>query len=217
MSSRKTESLSELAYNYIKNNILNLTYLPGSILTESGLAAELNISRMPIRTAVIALENEGLLTSEHYKSIKVKEITRKDILEIYQLRELLEVNALKMIFDLKKTYEYSYRIEEKVVRMKAAQNDSYKWEKADTEFHMEIVSVYENERINRIYSNNQNELVRIGILSKKSKDHVEHIIKRLYEFVEYVRNDSYEKALEILMIDHITSGKDMALKQVEKK
>lgn len=216
MSSRKTESLSDLAYNHIKNNILDLTYLPGAILTESGLAAELNISRMPIRTAVIALENEGLLTSEHYKSIKVKEITRKDILEIYHLRELLEVNALKTIFDLKKTYEYSYRIEEKVVRMKAAQNDFYKWEKADTEFHMEIVSVYENERINRIYSNNQNELVRIGILSKKSKDHVEHIIKRLYEFVEYIRNDSFEKALEILMIDHITSGKDMALKQVEK-
>lgn len=217
MLSKKTESLSDLAYNHIKENILNLKYSPGSILTESGLAAELNMSRMPIRTAVIALENEGLLISEHYKSIKVKEITEKDILEIYQLRELLEVNALKMIFELKKTYEYSYRIEEKTVRMRAAQNDFYKWEKADTELHMEIVSIYENERINRIYNNNQDELVRIGILSKKSKAHVEHINKRLDKFVECIRNNIYDEALEILMIDHITSGKDMALKQIGKK
>lgn len=216
MSSKKTESLSDVAYNYIKNNILNLTYPPGSILTESGLATELNISRMPIRTAVTALENEGLLISEHYKSIKVKEIKKKDILEIYQIRELLEGNALKMIFDLNKTHEYSYRIEEKAVRMRAFQDDFYKWEQADTELHMEIVSIYENERINRIYINNQNELVRIGILSKKSKEHLEHINQRLEKLVEYIRSNSFDEALELLMTDHITSGKDMALKQIEK-
>ena len=214
MSTNKNQSLTDLAYDYIKNNIISLKYPPGSILTESGLANELNISRMPIRTAVIALKNEGLLITEHYKSIRVKDITRKDVLEIYQLRELLEINALKKIFNLKKTYEYSYRIEEKVVRMRAAQNDFYKWEQADTEFHMEIVSIYENERINHIYRNNQNELIRIGLLSHKDESHINDINKGLDKFVEHMRNECFEEALEILMIDHITLGKDMALSKI---
>lgn len=58
-------------------------------------------------------------------------------------------------------------IEEKVVRIKAVQNDLYKWERADTEMHMEIISIYENERINRIYRSNQDELIRIGLMSQK--------------------------------------------------
>jgi DNA-binding GntR family transcriptional regulator len=216
MPNKKSESLTDLAYNYIKKNILSLTYLPGSVLTESELAKELGISRMPVRSAVTALENEGLLVSEHYKSIMVKDITRKDVFEIYQLRELLETNALKMIFKLKKNHEYSYRIEEKVVRMKAAQNDFYKWEEADAEFHAEIVNIYDNERINRIYKNNQTELIRIGVLSKKNKNHIENINNRLNKFVKSIRDECFEDALEILITDHIHLGKDMALKHITK-
>ncbi len=50
----------------------------------------------------------------------VKEITDKDINEIYQLRELLEGAAFRQIFTSGRYEEYSYRIEEKVVRMCAA-------------------------------------------------------------------------------------------------
>lgn len=211
---KKGQSLTDLSYDTIKERILDLTYPPGLLLTELGLAKELGMSRMPVRMAVKMLESEGLLISDHYKSIKVKDITRKDVLEIYQLRELLEANALKLIFDLEKTQEYSYRIEEKVVRVRAAQNNLYEWERADTELHMEIVSIYENERINRIYKNNQNELIRIGLLCKKNKIHIQEVNEGLNKLVEFIRNKSFEKAMVILQKDHLTAGKDMALKEI---
>jgi len=201
----------ELAYATIKKRILNLTYPPGSALTEAGLAEELRTSRMPVRMAVRRLENEGWLIADFRKKTRVKPITRKDVLEIYQLRSLLESNALKMIFDLKKTWEYSHRIEEKVVRIKAAQKDLYEWERADTELHMEIVSVYENERITRIYRSNQDELIRIGLMSGKSEWHVQEIIEGLYRFVGAIREDRFPEALEILRRDHLEAGRDLAL------
>ncbi|MBS3970037.1 MAG: GntR family transcriptional regulator [Clostridia bacterium] len=208
------QSLMDMAYEIIKKRIINLTYPPGSSLTEAGLAQELQTSRMPIRMAVRRLENEGWLVADYRKKIRVKDITRKDVLEIYQIRSLLENNALQMIFDLKKTWEYSHRIEEKVVRIKASQKDLYEWELADTEMHMEIVSIYENERINRIYRSNQDELIRIGLMSQKREGYVEEIIAGLYRFVEAIRKGNLPAAMEILCRDHLEAGQELALAKV---
>ena len=209
------QSLMDLAYESIKKKIIDLTYPPGSALTEASLAVELATSRMPIRMAVRRLENEGWLIADFRRKIRVKTITRQDVREIYQLRELLESSALKMIFDSQKTWEYAHRIEEKVVRMKAAQMDAYEWERADTELHMEIVSVFGNERINRIYRGNQDELIRIGLLSAKKERHVQEIIAGLYQFVEAVREKDFPSAMEILRRDHLEAGLEMALGKIK--
>lgn len=107
------------------------------------------MSRSPVRTALRMLQTDGLIVTDYYKSMTVKEITEEDINQIYQLRELIELPAFKLIFDSGKYEEFSYRIEEKVVRMCAAASDPFAWEIADIAFHMEIVSIYENERIDR--------------------------------------------------------------------
>ena len=86
----KSPSLATQAYETIKENIMNLTYPPGMVLTEAMLTKELGMSRSPVRTAIQMLQVEGLIVSDYYKSMTVKEITEKDINEIYQLRELLE-------------------------------------------------------------------------------------------------------------------------------
>lgn len=205
------DSLMDRAYATIKKRILNLTYPPGSALTEAGLAEELRTSRMPVRMAVRRLENEGWLIADFRRKIRVKSVTRKDVLEIYQLRTLLEGNALQLIFDQKKTWEYSHRIEEKVVRIKAAQHDLYEWERADTEMHMEIVRIYANERINRIYRGNQDELIRIGLLSGKTEFHVQETIEGLYRFVTAIREERLPEAMEILRREHLEAGRDLAL------
>lgn len=165
----KTASLTAQAYEKIKENILNLTYPPGMPLTEAMLARELGMSRSPVRSAIQMLQTEGLLISDYYKSITVREITDKDINELYQIRELIEGAAFNLIFSSGRNEEYSYRIEEKVVRMNAAAEDVYQWEIADTAMHMEIISIFENSRINKIYETNLNELIRIGQYSVDRK------------------------------------------------
>ena len=94
----KSPSLVTQAYETIKENIMNLTYPPGMVLTEAMLTKELGMSRSPVRTAIQMLQVEGLIVSDYYKSMTVKEITEKDINEIYQLRELLEGPAFHLIF-----------------------------------------------------------------------------------------------------------------------
>ena len=207
----KVTSLANQAYEKIKHNILNLTYPPGMPLTEAMLTAELGMSRSPVRSAIQMLQAEGLIVSDYYKSMTVREITDKDITEIYQLRELLERAAFELIFDSGKNVEYSYRIEEKVVRMCAVAGDVYEWEVADTAMHMEIISIFDNERIRKIYENNLSEFISIGQYSVKNGMHIPETNENLKKMVAYMRENNYEKSYEILKADHFGTGKNRAL------
>lgn len=211
----KTSSLADQAYERIKQNILNLTYPPGMPLTEAMLSRELGMSRSPVRSAIQMLQTEGLIVSDYYKSMTVKEITDRDIREIYQLRELIEEPAFRLIFTSGRHEEYSYRIEEKVVRMCAAAADLYEWETADTAMHMEIISILDNERIERIYENNLSELIRIGQYSVKNGMHIPETNENLRRMVQYMRKGDYENAYTILKTDHFGTGRDSALKGID--
>ena len=208
----KNTSLADQAYEIIKQNIVNLTYPPGMALTESFLTKELKMSRSPVRSAISMLQNEGLIVSDYYKTMTVKEITDQDINDLYQMRELIEGAAFKMIFDSGKFEEYSYRLEEKVVRMCAAASDIFEWEMADAAMHMEIISIFENERIKKIYENNLSELVRIGQYSVKNGMHIPKTNDNLKKMVEYMRKGNYEKSFAIFKADHFGTGKTSALK-----
>lgn len=211
--SEKQVSLADQAYNIIKTNILSLTYAPGMPLTEAMLTSELGMSRSPVRTAIRALQAEGLIVSDYYKPMTVKEITDQDIQDIYQLRELLEGEAFRLIFTQNRHEEYSYRLEEKVVRMCSAAKDIYEWEVADTAFHMEVISIFENERINRIYENNLSESIRMGLYSIKNGMEITKTNENLKKMVQLMRKGSYEKAYDLLRMDHFNTGKKRALQK----
>lgn len=209
----ESKSLADKAYHTIKTNILNLTYPPGMQLTEAILTEELEMSRNPVRTAIKMLQAEGLIVSDYHKSMTVKEITDKDIEEIYQLREIFEGSAFKLIFSSNRFEEYSYRIEEKVVRMCATANNPYEWEIADTKMHLEIVSIFDNTRINKFYESNLFELIRMGLYSLKNGMQIEKTNANLKKMVQYMRNNDYENAYAILTHDHFMTGKDSALNE----
>lgn len=209
----KSLSLADQAYEKIKENIMDLTYPPGMPITEAQLTKELGMSRSPVRSAIQMLQTEGLIESDYYKTMIVKNITRQDIHEIYQLRELIESSAFQYIFSSGQYEEYSYRIEEKIVRMCAAAGDIYSWEVADTDMHMEIVRALNNERINRVYENTLSELIRIGQFSVKNGMRIPKTNENLKKMVKHMRNGNYEKSFAILKADHFEIGKDRALKE----
>ena len=111
--------------------------------------------------------------------------------------------------------DFSYRLEEKVVRMCAAANNPYEWELADTEMHMTIVGALNNSRITKVYENTLDELIRIGQVSVKFGMHIEETNSNLKKLVSYMRENDYEKAFAILKNDHFTIGKESALKREE--
>ncbi len=82
--------LSDVAYDSIREAILDLRLKPGSALVETKLAEALNMSKTPIRQALKQLEQSGLVVATPYKGYFVSELTIHDAWEILQIRIVLE-------------------------------------------------------------------------------------------------------------------------------
>ena len=85
--------LADRVYHQLRDNIGNHRIRPGERLQEVSLAAQLAVSRTPVREALARLESEGMIIVEG-RGFVVPELTDTDIEEIYQLRFLLEPTAV---------------------------------------------------------------------------------------------------------------------------
>ncbi|TDC85698.1 GntR family transcriptional regulator [Actinomadura sp. 7K507] len=79
-----------LAYERIRQQIIEGNYLPGSRLVEQRLGVELGLSRTPVREALRRLEAEGLVRSEPNRGAVVRSVTYGEVRDIYGLRAQLE-------------------------------------------------------------------------------------------------------------------------------
>lgn len=88
-------SAGEGAADLIRRAILDGTLRPGQRLTEEGLAGDLQISRTPVREALLVLQAEGLIESAPYQGSTVRAYAIEDLDDIYQLRAVLEGHAAR--------------------------------------------------------------------------------------------------------------------------
>ena len=86
--------LADRVYHQLRDNIGSHQIRPGERLQEVSLAAQLGVSRTPVREALARLESEGMIAVEG-RGFVVPELTDADIEEIYQLRFLLEPAAVR--------------------------------------------------------------------------------------------------------------------------
>ncbi len=82
------------AANELRRRILGGDYPGGMQLRQAAIAAELGISRIPFREALIQLEAEGLVHLEAHKGAVVATIASDDVEEVFDLRALLEPRLL---------------------------------------------------------------------------------------------------------------------------
>ncbi len=95
MARKKTPAVDD-AYNLILNKILSFELLPGEIVSDFQLSQQLNMSRTPIREAIMRLTMMGLIEQGESRML-VSRITPKDIKEICEVREAIETKAVILI------------------------------------------------------------------------------------------------------------------------
>ena len=83
----------------LRNLIVQGQVAPGERLTETALADQLGVSRGPLREAIRELVESGLVVSIPYKGLFVRQVTRRDLEELYSLRTTLEKFAFQLCWD----------------------------------------------------------------------------------------------------------------------
>jgi DNA-binding GntR family transcriptional regulator len=80
---------AETVYLHLRDGIVHGRYSPGHRFTETTLAAELDVSRTPVREALNRLKSDGLVTTAR-AGVRVITLTPEDVLAVYQVRGSLE-------------------------------------------------------------------------------------------------------------------------------
>ena len=83
-------ALRDVAFERIRDLIVTASIAPGERLIEAALGQRLGMSRNPVRESLKLLEREGFVTISAYRGAVVSQIGRKEAMDIFEIRELLD-------------------------------------------------------------------------------------------------------------------------------
>ncbi|MDI9929859.1 DNA-binding GntR family transcriptional regulator [Rhodococcus fascians] len=140
----------------IRDRIIDGSYAPGEQINEANVAAELEISRGPVREALQRLNQEGLLVSYRNRGVFVVELSSGDVAEIYQSRAAIEVGAAWTLVhgDRAQLIKTADELSAIVMQMQPF-IDRADWRglaERDLAFHTALVAATRNSRMSRMYA-----------------------------------------------------------------
>ena len=90
------ETIKNYVYNILKDSIINARLIPGAQVSEQELADKLEVSRTPVREALIHLHQEELVEIIPQKGTYISKINEQSVEESRYMREILEVEITKL-------------------------------------------------------------------------------------------------------------------------
>jgi DNA-binding GntR family transcriptional regulator len=204
--------VTEWVYEELKNAIVDLRLAPGEPLREATLAEQLGVSKTPIRQALTMLEQEGLVETTSFKGAVVAGYSRQDLLEIYELRELLE-NAAARAAAASMSNEDRVRLDRisRESRRLRRGNDTAKLAALVSEFDDVLFDQVENTRIRALIENLRAHLTRIGHLTEGIPGRIEASVDEHEKIVKAIAARDQDLA-EQHMREHIRSVRDDQLR-----
>lgn len=98
MTHHRTETLSQIVADTLRQAIWDGAYLCGDRLTELPIAYELNVSQNTVRDALRLLEQQGWVVRQPRRGVFVRAFTAEEAEEVFGLWALLESDALGSVF-----------------------------------------------------------------------------------------------------------------------
>ncbi|MFC5370434.1 GntR family transcriptional regulator [Arcanobacterium bovis] len=144
---KQTTSTRESVYQEIRTRIINLTFLPGMALSETELAAQLNVSRTPVREALVLLDKDGLIEVFPRKGTFVTKINLDLVRETQFVREAIEIASLRSIpADLDPELLNEIRDNLAQQELAAKSHDSHAFFTLDEVFHASLMKLANHRR-----------------------------------------------------------------------
>jgi DNA-binding GntR family transcriptional regulator len=133
----------------LRDSIISGIYKPGARLNESKLARQFNVSRIPVREALMQLQEQGLVMNHPRRGMFVNTLSEEDTQKINSVRIVLESEAIKLC-RARLNREMDSRLGDIVARMEAWNPGSELDGAAlDLEFHRTVWSFSGNAWLER--------------------------------------------------------------------
>jgi len=221
-------SIREKAYLYIQERIANGTLAAGSGISELTLAKELGSSRTPIREAMNQLAAEGLLAQSPSGGMVVSQLTREDIIELFELREALEVYAVGRIARVPMRMADIERLQHLVDEIKILleeleqskqyaldENQMKRFLSCDFGFHALLTSMTRNSKLQKVIGDTR---LLISIFAIPRSGHDVETLKGIYAYHQRILDAVAKQDAEaatIALTEHIHASQRERLNEYD--
>jgi DNA-binding GntR family transcriptional regulator len=187
MNNGNSKSKKTIVYESLKKKIIANILSPGESLNEIVLAKELKTSKTPVREAIQQLEKEGLIENIPGKGSFVSRFSFQDIRELFEIREILEVGAIRKAVargDL--NFEEAQRIRSKFASSESNENKTARnYFNAGDQIHTFIIESLRNNQLSEYWGRLQEHIIRMRL--------------HFFNQVDQARSgDSFKEHLEII-------------------
>ena len=185
-----------MAYNSIKELILNNSLKPGQKIRQQEMASRLGISRIPLRQALFKLENEGLVIAYPRRGFYVKEIKIDELGEILDIRVVIESVAINLI-----TENLTSSVREKLLgflndfNIAFNSKDIKKYFLLDRKFHHYLIEASGNRILKRV-----SEITNIQVLRyiKGFELDINISFNHHKKLIDYILNNKSQEASDLI-------------------
>ena len=205
---KQPESLAKMAYEAIRKSILSGQWKIGELYNEKAIAADLGISRTPVREALLELASQDLIIFLPRRGLMVNRFTRRDVDEIFELRKAIELAAVEKITVTSPPFDL-FEIEESLLSQRKAvkQKDYLAFMEADRLFHTRFSELTNNRRLIAILDNIRDMIHVMGAKALALEGRAIEVIGEHQTIFEAVKKGNIEEARRA-MAYHLEQSKE---------
>ena len=208
--------LADIVYNQLLEAIRSGAISDDERLVQEKLAEEMQISRTPVREALLRLEQEGILVVAQRGGFRVYRMSRDEVHELYQARAAIEGQAMRILAanpDAKKIQDLRKLIE-KEENISSPSIDAYFT--ANRNIHRKIVELSDNRYLLEMFDNIWNRGVSYNLFAAIAKIDLAQSLGDHLKLVDAIETGNPIVAMEAI-VDHIAHGFDLQIKALETK
>ncbi|MBT2227351.1 GntR family transcriptional regulator [Nonomuraea sp. NEAU-A123] len=175
------QSLREQVAHALRAALITGEMRPGVVYSAPVLAAQFGVSATPVREAMLDLAKEGLVEAVRNKGFRVTELSDRDLDELTEIRQLIEVPTVTRLADASRAEEFERLrpVAEEIVAA-AERGDLLGYVDADLRFHVELLTLSGNAHLVEVVKDLRNrarlyglsQLSERGTLSDSAREHV---------------------------------------------
>lgn len=205
------QRLADDVYEQILSAIVTGQISPGERLIQEKIASEINISRTPVREALLRLEQEGVLEMQGRKGFAIRRMSEDEVVQVYGAREAIEGYAAFWLA-ANRSAERLSTIQEKVNKERAEQTDDVELEfRLNKDIHQTIVEQTGNKVLLDLFETLWGHGVSLWLFAGTMTNQEPPDPDVHQRLLEVITTGSPEEA-QAAMIAHIREGLERQLK-----
>lgn len=202
---------SDSAFDAIRSAIVRCELMPGLFISEVEIGERFSLKRAATRVALERMAAQGLVRPLHRRGYEVRPITLRDLTELYQFREIIELATVRMAAGRVDAAGLRYLDKVCAESYEPGDRDSEdRFLRANSEFHLQVAAAAGNERLTNALGEVLREMERLfhfGLAIRNRTDEMRHEHEVLIEAL--ARGDAV--AAERAAREELTSSKTMVL------